>query len=114
MDRYADPVRTVRDLIIDLVEGLLKQEELEKLQARFGALRLVCGPGDTLAKVAQRYRVSPADLKGLRALAEETRLKKRLVVCMEPRERITDDGIAIVPAARFLEELWSGGVITDL
>ncbi len=58
-------------------------------------------------------RVSPADLKGLHALADETVLTKRLVVAMEPRERTTDDGIVILPAVQFFEDLWAGRVIAE-
>jgi hypothetical protein len=55
--------------------------------------------------------VSAADLKGLRALAEEVRLSHRIVVSMEQHERTTDDGIRILPVAAFFSELWEGVLI---
>ena len=58
-------------------------------------------------------RVSPGDLKGLRALAEETTLKKRMVVSMESGERRTDEGITILPVLQFFEDLWAGRIIED-
>ena len=67
--------------------------------------------GAIAIEVKASRRVSDSDLKGLRALAEETTLKTRMVVSMEPRERRTDDGIAIVPVAQFFEELWAGRII---
>jgi hypothetical protein len=51
------------------------------------------------------------DRSAVSALAEETTLKTRMVVSMEPRERRTDDGIAIVPVAQFFEDLWAGRVV---
>ncbi len=67
--------------------------------------------GAVAIEVKASHRVSDGDLKGLRALAEETTLKTRMVVSMEPRERRTDDGIAIVPVAQFFEELWEGRIV---
>ena len=42
-------------------------------------------------------------LRGLRALAaEHPEVRQRLVVCLEPRARRTEDGIDILPAADFV------------
>ena len=62
-------------------------------------------------EVKSSRRVSPAALKGLRALGEETALRQRIVVSREPRERTTDDGIAVVPVQSFFKALWSGSLI---
>ena len=52
-------------------------------------------------------RITRKHLKGLRTLFEEhPQVQKRLVVCLEPRMRQTDDGIAILPATSFVERLW--------
>ena len=59
-------------------------------------------------EVKAKARVSPRDYKGLLALAEEVRLKRKIVVCNEKRRRHTDDGIEIVPVETFLGELWAG------
>jgi len=58
------------------------------------------------AKIAAHY------LQGLRELKREyPRVKRRIVVCMESRTRKTDDGIEIVPASQFVEQLWSGAIV---
>ena len=51
--------------------------------------------------------VSPQDLKGLRALKEEKKLKHYVVICLEKNPR-TVDGIRILPWDIFLNELWAG------
>ncbi|MGH9317309.1 MAG: hypothetical protein ACRD1P_09390 [Thermoanaerobaculia bacterium] len=61
----------------------------------------------TAVEVKSKESVSPQDLKSLRALAEEKKLKRYLCVCLEPRSRKTGE-IAILPYEKFLETLWSG------
>ena len=62
--------------------------------------------GDKIAiEVKGKPRVTRRDLKGLRALDEELQLKRKIVVCTEPRRR-EDDGIEILPVEQFLEDLW--------
>lgn len=54
-------------------------------------------------------RVTSDHLKGLRALAQDhPRVGQRLVVCLEPRSRRTDDGILVLPAAEFPGRLSAG------
>jgi predicted AAA+ superfamily ATPase len=51
-------------------------------------------------------------LKGLRQLAVDQVVRHRAVVCLEPKRRVTGDGITIVPAGElsaFFEELSSAG-----
>ena len=51
-------------------------------------------------------------LKGLRSLSEDhPRVKRRIVASLEPRRRLTEDGILILPAREFADALWAGGVI---
>ena len=46
-------------------------------------------------------------LKGLRSLAEDhPGVGRRVVVCREPRPRVTDDKIEILPVATFVAPLW--------
>ncbi len=52
--------------------------------------------------------VTRKHLKGLRTLAEEHPGVRRMVVCLEPRPRRTDDGIDILPATEFAHRLWQG------
>ena len=54
-------------------------------------------------------KVTADHIKGLRALAQDhPRVKQRLIVCLEPKSRRTEDGILIVPAKEFCELLQSG------
>ncbi len=54
----------------------------------------------------QKENVSTHDLKPLRALAEEKKLKRYLCVSLEPRRRNLEN-ITILPFREFLEALWS-------
>ena len=54
-------------------------------------------------------RITWDHLKGLRHLVEDhPGLRRRIVVCREPRARISSDRIEILPASAFVEKLWSG------
>ncbi len=61
----------------------------------------------TAIEVKAKENVSPYDLKSLRALAEEKKLKRCLCVCLEPRMRKVE-GMVVLPIREFLEALWSG------
>ena len=65
-----------------------------------------------LAVEAKASRVvSGRHLKGLRTLAREhPDVGRRVVVCLEPRARRTEDGIDILPAAAFARLLWEDGL----
>jgi predicted AAA+ superfamily ATPase len=56
-------------------------------------------------------RIHDGDLRGLRALAEERRVGRRLVISLERVPRRLTDGIEIVPWKVFLEELWAGELV---
>jgi predicted AAA+ superfamily ATPase len=65
--------------------------------------------GDRLAIEAKASRaISDNDLKGLRAIHSEAPFKARILVCQEPHERRSDDGILIVPFENFVRKLWDG------
>ena len=56
-------------------------------------------------------RITSDHLKGLRALVvDHRRVRRRIVVCLEPRARRTEDGIEILPWRRFVADLWSGAL----
>jgi predicted AAA+ superfamily ATPase len=61
----------------------------------------------TAIEVKAKKNVSASDLKSLRALAEEKKLKRYLCVSLEPRPR-TLDGVSVLPYQKFLNDLWSG------
>lgn len=69
--------------------------------------------GCTGIEVKAKERVGDGDLKGLRALAEEVPLARRVVVSRERQRRRTDDGIEVMPAEAFLRELWEGALLGE-
>jgi predicted AAA+ superfamily ATPase len=62
---------------------------------------------ETAIEVKAKNPVAERDLRGLRAVAEEKKLKRYVCVSLEPRPR-TVDGIRILPWKEFLAELWAG------
>jgi hypothetical protein len=44
-------------------------------------------------------------------LSEDLRLSKRIVVCTEPRTRTLDDGVVVMPAERFMQQLWGDQIL---
>ncbi len=55
--------------------------------------------------------ITRGHLKGLRTLARERPdAGRRVVVCLEPRARRTEDGIDILPATTFARRLWEDGL----
>ena len=63
--------------------------------------------GHTAIEAKAKGNVSPSDLRSLRALAEEKKLKRYLCVCLEPRRREVD-GITVLPYREFIDALWDG------
>jgi len=61
----------------------------------------------TAIEVKAKENVSFQDLKSLRALAEEKRLKRYFCVSLDPRSR-TVEGVTVLPYREFLEGLWNG------
>jgi predicted AAA+ superfamily ATPase len=68
----------------------------------------------TAVEVKAKTLVTERDLSGIRALKEEKIFRNFYVVSLEPRIRITDDQIQILPMEDFLKKLWSGDVIGEL
>jgi len=61
----------------------------------------------TAVEVKAKETVSPQDVKSLRALAEERKLKRYICVSLEARPRRVE-GIALLPVQEFLDALWGG------
>lgn len=61
----------------------------------------------TAIEVKAKENLSPFDVKSLKALAEEKKLKRYLCVSLEPRMRKVE-GVTILPYRKFLDGLWSG------
>jgi hypothetical protein len=54
--------------------------------------------------------VTESDAAGLRALREEGRLKRFIIVCREERPQLRA-GIEILPWRQFLDSLWEGTIL---
>jgi predicted AAA+ superfamily ATPase len=61
----------------------------------------------TAIEVKAKENVSADDMRSLRAIAEEKKLKRYLCVSLEPRPRRVD-GVTVLPYREFLTSLWSG------
>ena len=61
----------------------------------------------TAVETKAKENLSGQDLKSLRALAEEKKLKRYLCVCLEPRPRKIEN-ILVLPLSKFLDSLWAG------
>ncbi len=61
----------------------------------------------TAVEAKAKENVSATDLKSLRALAEERKLKRYVCVSLDPRPRVVGD-VAVLPYRHFLGALWSG------
>jgi predicted AAA+ superfamily ATPase len=70
----------------------------------------ILGELDAAVECKGAARVHGPDLAGLRALAEDQRVKRRIIVCLE-REPRTVEGIEILPWRVFLDRLWAGEVV---
>ena len=62
-------------------------------------------------EVKSSNKIHHNHLKGLRALLEEHKVKKSIVVSHEERPRRVDPGIEILPWRTFLDALWSGRLL---
>ena len=62
----------------------------------------------TAVEVKSKAALAPKDFKGLRALMEEELLKYYIIVYPGKDERITADGIFILPYDTFIKRLWAG------
>ena len=62
-------------------------------------------------EVKAAKRVSPRDVKGLKALMEEGLMEKYILVCREDFPQLLDNGILILPYRDFLSDLWDGKIV---
>lgn len=61
----------------------------------------------TAIEVKATVNAATADLKGVKARAEEKRMKRPVLACLEPRARRVGD-VEILPLVEFLAAVWSG------
>jgi len=65
--------------------------------------------GSVAIEVKATSRATERHVRGLRALAEEGCLKRKILVCREQRPRLVG-GVEILPWQHFLDELWMNGL----
>lgn len=71
----------------------------------------VLGDHDVAVEIKATSRAETHHLRGLRAIGEEYRFRRRLLVSCDPRRRRVEGGIEVVPWKEFLAELWGGGLV---
>lgn len=64
----------------------------------------------TAVEVKATTRPGPADVSGLRAVADLAGLERRILVCLAARPSTTPQGVEVLPAARFAGELAAGRI----
>ena len=69
----------------------------------------VVGDGLVAVEAKAGTRIANRHLKGLRSFAQDhPEVARRVLVCLEPRPRRTEDGIDVLPAEDFAAQLWRG------
>ncbi len=68
--------------------------------------------GKLAIEVKTSKNITGKELKGLRAFMEEGAVRDYIIVCRERFERVTDDGIRIMPWKHFLDRLWAGDLLS--
>ena len=66
--------------------------------------------GNSAIEAKSTNRIDGHDLKSLKAISEEGRFDRRIVVCREPKAACVD-GIDILPAREFVERLWNDELV---
>lgn len=70
----------------------------------------ILGDMDVAIEIKGSHRVHSSHIKGLKALLEEHKVKRSVVVSLEKQPRNLESSIEIVPWQVFLEALWSGNL----
>ncbi|OGJ87361.1 MAG: AAA family ATPase [Candidatus Raymondbacteria bacterium RifOxyA12_full_50_37] len=73
---------------------------------------LVLGDGEVAVEFKTTSLAHDGHLKGLREFKVEFNPGQAILVSHDPKPRITDDGIAVMPWRLFLEKLWGGAIFT--
>ena len=71
----------------------------------------ILGNLEVAVEVKGSGRVHEGDISGLRALREEHRSKRAIVVSTERQPRTVSPGIEVLPWETFLERLWGDDLI---
>lgn len=71
----------------------------------------VLGDAEVAIEVKSTGNVGTAQLAGLGSFADEyPEVRRRILVCMEPKRRRLESGIEVMPVTVFLRELWAGRI----
>jgi predicted AAA+ superfamily ATPase len=71
----------------------------------------VLGRADVAIEVKSTTRATAQHMSGLREFAVDfPKVRRRILVCLEPRRRTLESGIEVLPATTFLRELWAGSI----
>lgn len=72
----------------------------------------ILGDMEVAVEVKSSSRITADHFKGLREIKKDhPKIKRRMVVCLEERARITEDGIEIIPYLDFLKLLWASEIV---
>ena len=71
----------------------------------------VLGDHELAVEIKSTERADDRHLKGLREFKREFGAERLMLVSRDPRPRVTDDGIEILPWQVFLDRLWGGEMI---
>ncbi len=71
----------------------------------------ILGDHEVVIEVKSTENIQKTQLKGIRRFMEEYRVRKPIVVSLDPKPRKTEDNIEILPWKYFLEQLWGGEII---
>jgi predicted AAA+ superfamily ATPase len=69
------------------------------------------GDAEVAIEVKSTEQAHTGHLRGLKAFAEEYPNSRRILVSLDPRARLTETGIEILPWMDFVEMLWGGEII---
>jgi uncharacterized protein len=70
----------------------------------------ILGDLDVAIEVKGARRVHEGDVRGLRALAEEHRVKRSIIISLERQPRTLETGIEVLPWETFVRRLWDGAL----
>ena len=71
----------------------------------------ILGDHEVAVEVKGTANAQPHHFRGLAAFGEEYQTQRRILVSCDPRPRLTEQGIEILPWRVFLEDLWSNRII---
>jgi predicted AAA+ superfamily ATPase len=72
----------------------------------------ILGDHEIAIEVKGTTFAQPHHLKGLIAFGEEYKVRRRILVSCDPKPRLVTDKLEILPWRVFLEDLWSGKIIS--